>query len=82
MLNHKNQETRTNCFLLRAAAALLVLLPVYTTPATLIEVNGTWVLLPLFVPVALTVLPLIFQERSVWMIATILLNLFFRRNGS
>ena len=66
-----------------AATAVLVVLPFYTgsvnsqmKSATLIEVNGARAILPLMVPIALTVLPLIFPARWVWTVGAILLTVF------
>jgi len=63
-----------------AAAAFLLIVPVYTGSfpngrfsATLVQVNGTWSIIPLLLPVALALAALVFRKRAVRIIAAMLL---------
>jgi hypothetical protein len=62
------------------AAAVLLVLPIYsgfngTRPsrATLVEINGPWILLLLAIPVVITLQPLVFRRHSVQVVTTILI---------
>jgi len=63
-----------------AASILLLVLPVYSSvrdgrhgSATLIEVNGLGILVPLSVPVFIALLPLVFPKLAVRICATIVI---------
>ena len=68
-----------------AAAIFLLVWPVYsgfdgngnlTTRATLLQVNGPWVILLVIFPVLVALLPLIFRNQMTRIIATILIGGF------
>jgi hypothetical protein len=71
-------------FALAAAAAVYLLVaPVYSgfegdrpTHATLLEVNGTWVVIPVLFPVVLALVPLRIPRQGVRIVVTILMGLF------
>jgi len=59
-----------------AAAAFLLVWPIYsgfdgrkTTHATLLQVNGSWALLPVLFPVFLACLPLVFRKQALRILA-------------
>ena len=63
---------------------ILLVLPVYSGTAgraTLLQVNGPGVLVPLAIPPFITVLPVILSQRSVRIGATIALGLFCLISG-
>ncbi len=67
-----------------AAAIFLLIVPTYSgsydggpvTHPTLVEVNGSWVIIPVFFPPSVALLPLIFRKQAVRIIATILIGGF------
>jgi hypothetical protein len=66
-----------------SAAIFLLVGPAYsgsaggrTTHATLVEVNGSWVVLPVMFPVLTALVPLIFHKQALRIIATILIGGF------
>ncbi len=74
-----------------AVSGLLLVVPIYSgqaerdtaqgvmavhTSSTLLGVNGPWALIPLLIPVLIALLPLIFSNRWVCIVATVALALF------
>jgi hypothetical protein len=71
-----------------AAAAFLLVWPIYsgfdgtrTTHATLLQVNGPRVVVPVVFPILILLFPLIFRRRAVRIIATILIGGFVLVSG-
>ena len=68
----------------RAAAIFLLVGPSYSesyggraiTRATLVNVNGSWVIIPVLFPPSIALLALIFRKQAVRIIATILIGGF------
>lgn len=58
-----------------AAAVILLLLPVYAD-RTLLEENGTWAIIPVLFPVAMALLPVLFERRAMRMAAACLMGGF------
>ena len=66
-----------------AAAACLFVWPVYTgidgerpVRATLLQVNGEWAIVPILLPAAIAVLPLLFRMQKVCILAAVLMGAF------
>lgn len=62
------------------AAIFLLVWPVYSgfdgvriTHATLLHVNGSWVIVPVCFPVVIALLPLVFRRQAIRIVAAILL---------
>jgi len=79
----KTRLTAVSLGLAMVAAILLLILPVYSgfdgnriTHATLIQVNGRWVIFLVMVPVLIAAMPLLRPRQGVQIIATILLGGF------
>ena len=71
-----------------AASALLLVLPAYSgsiggqaRQASLLDVNGSWALVPLSVPLVLVLIPLAFAKRAVRVAACIVLFAFVVAGG-
>jgi hypothetical protein len=76
----KTRLTWVSFGLAMAGAALLLILPVYSgfdgnrvTHATLLEMNGTWAIFPVMLPVLIAATPLLFRKQAVRIIAMVLL---------
>lgn len=79
----KTRLTVTSFGLALAAAIFLLVGPVYnrldsqnTTHATLLQVNGSWVILPVLFPVFLALLPLVIRKQAVRIAAAIFIGAF------
>jgi hypothetical protein len=66
-----------------AAAIFLLMWPVYTgfdgvraTRATLLQINGSWAILPLAFPVIVALLPLVLRRQAIGIIAAVLIGAF------
>jgi hypothetical protein len=66
-----------------AAAIFLLIVPAYSgfngtraTHATLMDVNGQWVIIPVMFPVVVALMPLLFPGRVVRIITTIIIGGF------
>ena len=62
------------------AAIVLFVVPVYSgftdsqpVRATLIEINGKWVIVPVILPVVIAVVPLVFRKQVLRIIATVIM---------
>jgi len=79
----KMQFTVASLGLALAAGIFLLVWPVYSgfdgvnaTRATLLQVNGPWALLPVFFPVFVALLPVVFKRQFVRIIAAVVLVAF------
>jgi hypothetical protein len=79
----KTRLTAVSFGLAMAAAIFLLVGPAYsgsagdrTTHATLAEVNGSWIILPVMFPVLTALVPLIFRKQAVRIFATIFMGGF------
>ena len=79
----KTRLTVASLGLALAAAIFLLVWPVYsgfdgvnTTHATLLQINGSWAILPVVFPVFLALLPLVFKKHAVHIIATVVMSAF------
>src|SRR5437763_16685583 len=79
----KTRLAAPSFWLALAAAAFLLCWPVYsgfdgrrTTHATLLQVNGAWAVIPVMLRSAIALLPLVFRNQAVRIIATILMGAF------
>jgi hypothetical protein len=79
----KARLTAISFGLAAVAAVFLILWPVYsgfdgrrTTHATLLEVNGAWVIVPVLLPVLVAFLPVLFRKQAVRIVAAITLLVF------
>jgi hypothetical protein len=70
------------------AAVFLLVWPVYfgfsgdrPTHATLLEVNGSWVIIPVMFPVLVAVVPLVFRRQAVRIVAAVVMGLFVLISG-
>jgi hypothetical protein len=67
-----------------AAAAFLLVFPFYSGldgTLTLIEANGSWVLIPILLPVVVAAVPLAFHSRMLRVISSVLLGAFVLISG-
>ena len=71
-----------------AAAIFLLVWPVYTgfederpTHATLQQVNGRWVIVPVMFPVLVSLVPLVVRNQAVRIVAAIVIGLFVLISG-
>jgi len=71
-----------------AAAIFLLVWPVYTgfederpTHATLRQVNGRWVIVPVMFPVLVSLVPLVLRKQAVRIVAAIVIGLFVLISG-
>jgi hypothetical protein len=76
----KARLTAVSFWLAMAPAIFLLVWPVYsgfdgrgTTHATLLQVNGAWVIIPVTFPVVIAMLPVLFRKQAVRIIATIMM---------
>jgi hypothetical protein len=79
----KPWTTAASLLFAAAAAVFLLVVPVYTGSfpngrfsATLVQVNGTWSIIPVLFPAALALAALVFRKRAVRVIAAILIGGF------
>lgn len=79
----KTRLTITSFGLASAAATFLLVWPVYsafdgrnTTHATLMQVNGSWAILPVLFPVFLAFLPLVFRKQALRTMAAVVMLAF------
>ena len=84
----KTRLTAASFGLASAAAAFLLVWPVYsgfngrsTTHATLLQVNGSWVILPVLFPVFLAFLPLVFRKQALRITAAAVMLVFSFLSG-
>jgi hypothetical protein len=73
---------------LAAAAIFLLVAPVYSgfdgerpTHKTLLQVNGAWVVIPVLFPVLVALVPLIFRNQAVRVIAAIVMGAYVLVSG-
>lgn len=59
-----------------AAAVFLLMWPVYSNGATLLQVNGSWAVVPVIFPVVVALLPGIFRKQAVRIVAAIVMGAF------
>ena len=71
-----------------AAAIFLLLWPVYSgfdgerpTHKTLLEVNGVWAVIPVMIPVLIALVPLVFRNQAVRVIAAIVMGAYVLVSG-
>ncbi len=79
----KTRFTIASFGLASAAATFLVVWPVYsafdgrnTTHATLMQVNGSWAILPVLFPVFLAFMPLVFRKQALRTMAAVVMLAF------
>jgi hypothetical protein len=59
-----------------AAAVFVVICPVYSSGATLLQINGSGAVVPVMFPVAVAMLPVLFRKQAVRIVAAILMGAF------
>jgi hypothetical protein len=79
----KTRLTVASFGLASTASTFLLVWPVYsgfdgrsTTHATLLQVNGTWAILPVLFPVCLALLPLVFRKQALRITAAVVMLAF------
>jgi len=79
----KKRLTAVSLGLAAAAAVFLLVVPVYSgfrdnqlVRATLLQQNGTWVIIPVMLPVGIALVPLAIPKQAVRVIAAILMGAF------
>jgi hypothetical protein len=82
-MGKKARLTAISFALAAVAAVFLLVWPVYpgfdgrrTTHATLLQVNGAWVIIPVTFPVMIAFLPILLRKQAVRIIATIIMGGF------
>ena len=64
-----------------AVSALLLVVPMYASSGTLLQVNGAPVLIALSIPVLIALQPILFPKRSVRLVAALALGAFALISG-
>ena len=72
----KTRLTAASFGLALAAAVFLFVWPIYAPHATLLQVNGYWAIFPVAFPVVIALLPLVFRNQAVRIIATVVIGGF------
>ena len=79
----RTRLTAVSFGLAMAAAIYLLVGPVYSgsnggrpTQATLLQVNGPWVIIPVMFPVLIALMPLVFRKQAVRIAAAIVMGAF------
>ena len=79
----KTRLTAASLGLALAAAIYLLVWPIYTgsdglrtTHATLLQVNGSWAILPVAFPVIIALVPLVVRKQAIRIIATLVIGAF------
>ena len=84
----RTRLTAVSFALAMVAAIYLLVGPLYSvfgqgraTRATLLEVNGSWVVIPVMLPVLIALLPLVFRKQVIRICAAIVMGLFVFISG-
>jgi len=84
----RTRLTAVSVGLALAATIFLLVGPVYsgfdgerTSHKTLLQVNGVWAVIPLMIPVLIALVPLIFRNQAVRIIAAIVMGAFALVSG-
>ena len=84
----RTRLTAVSLGLAGAASIFLLVGPVYSsfdgersTRSTLLQINGVWAVIPVMIPVLIALMPLIFRNQAVRIIAAIVMGAFALVSG-